>query len=171
MSTQPDAVRKTVMDSVQAFLQGITVANGYVFDLLPEHVYLRDIIGPDAEVPAVCIVQRQELPEEASIQGAFGSGGLRNRVLSFTVGFVDAYSQDDPDAHAVAFMADIQRAIPYTWTVAVTRADNSVVNYPVWAEEKANAINIGPPLEGRVYGQVDYEVHYRTMTSDPRRGP
>lgn len=160
----PIPVRTVVVNKVQSLLSLITVKNGYAFNVGASRVFLRDIIGPNTEVPALFVVQRTESASMLSIQRS------TRRVLSIQVGFLAAYNGPDPDEQAVQFMADIQRAIGYAHEIEVaTKEDpNTSVFLPIAIEEAGSAINVAEPIQGRVYGQVDYMIRYHTSHLDPR---
>lgn len=160
----PDPIRQTVIDTLRGHLEAI-VKPAYLFDVGPTRVHMREVVASVKATPALMIVQRTEAIEWASVNRHY------QRTLQVQVGFVDLYNGNDPDAHAVKFIAEIERAIPLQEYITVTDADTGLVTaqHPVAFYLQGNAINVGEPLEGRVYGQVDYSVQYFTSATDPRK--
>lgn len=160
----PTPVRTVVVNKFQSLLSEITTKNGYTFNVGPNRVFMRDIIGPNVEIPALFLVQRTESASMLSVQRHV------RRILSVQVGFLAAYNGPNPDEYAVQFMADIQRAVGYTHMIDVQTVEdpNVTVQLPIAIEEMGSGINIAEPLQGRVFGQVDYSIKYHTSHLDPR---
>ena len=165
----PVPIRQTVAAALRGFLGLITKAGGYDFDVGPTRVFRRDVIRPDWPVtPCIALLQMKETPHEASFQGYDGSGGQRERSLTLRVAFMDEYSGDDPDDHAGLFIANIQRAVPLQTNISI-EVSGATHDYPITLNEVESELNVGPAMDGRVYGWVDFRADYRTMTKDPRR--
>lgn len=160
----PTPIRNVVMNKFQALLSQITVKNGYTFNVGPTRVFMRDIIGPNVEVPALFIVQRTESASMMSVQRH------TRRVLSVQVGFLASYNGPNPDEYAVQFISDIQRAVGYTHEITVQTIEDpsTSVQLPIAIEEMGTGINIAEPMQGRVFGQVDYTIRYHTSHLDSR---
>lgn len=159
-------IRSIVIAKLKELLSDVDVKHLYTFDVGPKRVFMRDIIGPNAEVPALFVVQRTERVNMRSVQRH------KDRWLLVNVGFLAAVDDaSNPDQTAVKFMADIQRAVPYTADVLVPTLedpDGSPVSNQITFTEQGNAINLGPAIAGRVYGQCDFLIHYTTSHNDPR---
>ena len=160
----PEPIRSTVMAKLRELLSGVTVKHLYTYDVGPKRVFMRDLIGPNVEVPALFIVQRTERVMMRSVQRH------KDRILLVNVGFCAQYGGPDPDQAAGLFIADIQSAIPYTADIGVhvLEQPETLVQDQVTFTEIGNAINIGEPIPDRIYGQVDFSVKYSTSHNDPR---
>lgn len=162
---RPIPIRQAVIDVVRTQLATITKANGYLFDVGATRVHLRDVINATVTCPAVMVVQRGETVQWASINRHY------ERDLTFQIGFVAEYNGEDPDGEAVRFMAEIERALGFQHFIEVTDLDTGTVTarHPIAFYQTGNLINVGEPLEGRVFGQLDYTVNYFTSYLDPRQ--
>jgi hypothetical protein len=157
-------VRTVVVTKLQSLLSQITTKNGYTFNVGPNRVFLRDIIGPNVEIPALFLVQRTESASMMSVQRHV------RRTLAVQVGFLAAYNGPYPDEYAVQFMSDIQRAVGYEHMIDVQTIEDPTVTVqlPIAIEETGTAVNIAEPMQGRIFGQVDYSIRYHTSHLDSR---
>jgi len=160
----PTAVRQAVVDKLRTLLSAI-VSPTYLFNVGPTRVHMKEVINATTACPALMVVQRTEAIQWASV------GRHLERTLAVQVGFLAEYNGPDPDETAVAFMAEIERAVGFQHFITVTDYDTGLVTaqHPIAFYVRGNAINVGEPLEGRVYGQIDYEVQYFTSVLDPRK--
>lgn len=173
----PKPIRQLVIRKAIGLLQGVTHKALFNFDVGARNVNLKDLIAPNCEVPAICVIQRVESVKPISVQRHY------ERKLSFTVGFVydlktalDSFGvnvDEDPDQASGLFIADIQRALGSQHVlddfVANLETPTEFNQHPeVIFREVGNAINVHEPITGRIYGQVDYEVIYYTSSTDPR---
>lgn len=164
MATTPDPIRSTVMAKLRELLSGVTVKHLYTYDVGAKRVFMRDLIGPNVEVPALFVIQRTERVTMRSTQRH------KDRILLVNIGFCAQYGGPDPDEAAGLFIADIQSAIPYTADISVHVLEDptTAVFDQITFTEIGNAINIGEPIPDRVYGQVDFSVKYTTSYNNPR---
>jgi len=162
---EPDPIRQTVIQKAAALLAAI-VPPEYPIDIGPTRVHTRDILIELVEPPALAIVQRTESVKSTDVNSIF------LRSLMFNVGFVDRYAGPNPDEHALMIIACIERAMAFQFDIAVTPmgADPPpTILAPIAFYLQGSAINVGEPRDGRVFGQVDYQVEYATNRRDPRR--
>lgn len=149
------SIRQKVINGIVAKLQSISKASGYSRDILSDHVYTRRMPPQELTPPAIVVVQG---PEE--IRKYFSD--MYECVIEVGIAFVDIYNGDDPDAEALEFMADIQKAMGAEFTISVTSYQaNETYAATVNMLESASAINVSDGLVGFVTGQVAYEVMYR----------
>lgn len=100
--------RLRVLNGMTACLEGITIANGYKFDLAGHVFRGRLIYGEETDLPFVSIVE-PPLPIEPleSPRGSEASNGLWNLLLQ---GFIEDDS-DHPTDIAHMLMADVKKAL------------------------------------------------------------
>jgi hypothetical protein len=82
---------------------------------------------------------------------------------------VDAYSGQEPDAEAMEFMADIQKAMGAEFALTVTMYSGGTGSLTIQMLEEGNAINSADALTGRIYGDVEYRVVYNRNILDPSK--
>lgn len=160
-----EPIRKTAVAKLVSLLSEITVKNGYTFDVGPRRVFVRDIISENVEVPSLFVVQRIERVTMRSVQRHL------DHWLTVNVGFCAAIDETgDPDARCAEFIADIQRAVPYTADISVRVLEDPtvIVQDQISFTQRGNAINVAAPIAGRIFGQCDFELHYTTSHRDPR---
>lgn len=155
-------IRDTVMDAFRARLQGITIANGYSREVGATRVFPKKAQPLTIPTPGIVVMQAEELMEE------YGSG--YRRTLKVMLVFVDSYGGNDPDGEASEFLADIQRAVMQDqgiMSITVGKSSGGTGPSKVTIREKQNVLNGYGPENAKVYGDVTYELDYRTSIHDP----
>lgn len=169
---QPDPIARTVIQKA-AELLGAIVKPEYPFDFGPRRIQLYEPIWDLAEPPLIAIVRRTGKPNYEDINGL-----ALPREVFFSIGALvkqDARVWTDPDEQAEQLIASIQRAMHtpgFQFDIAVTPlgADlPTTVNAPIQFFEAGSVMNANDPLEGKVLVQVDYNAHFDTSVTDPRR--
>ena len=152
------------MDVVESRMQNITYANGYNREVGSGRVYNANRLPQNLPTPSVAILQGPE-----SVNNNVGD--RYECILGITVGFVDAYAGRDPDVEANEFLADIQKAflsadISYTTTIHGTSNTTTSIAAIL---EVANSLNAGDPMDGKVFGEVSFEIQYWRSLYDPQK--
>lgn len=156
-------MRQQIIDTILARLRTITLANSYSREVGSKRVFNAKRLPQQLPTPAVILLQGDEMVSNRV-------GDRYECTLPVTIGFVDAYAGADPDAEAVEFLADVQRAIGVEFTVATTRYSDGAASSPtVRMREVGNAVNAGDPLEGKIFGEVQVEVIYQRSIYDPAK--
>lgn len=155
-------IRDLVMSAFKARLQGITIDGGYSREVGSSRVFPKKSQPLAIPTPGIVMVQAEELMEE------YGSG--YRRFLKVMLVFVDSYGGSDPDGEASQFLADIQKAVMQDsgiMSITVDKASGGSGPSKVTIREKQNVLNGYGPENGKVYGDVTYELDYRTSIHDP----
>lgn len=150
------SVRQAVIDAVVTKLKAIKYVNGYSRELLDSNIKVTRVAPSGLTSPALFVVQGDENVNPIAMNQTFEC------TLDIGVGFMDQWNGDDPDAEALKFLADIQKAMGTEFTIACTSAasggaSNQIVNM----FETGNSLNISESLTGWILGQVGYSVRYR----------
>ena len=157
------SIREQIIGAVRDRLAAITEAAGYSRTVLPDNVtdYLQ--MTEDCPTPACGVHDAQETINPKTTNGRY------ERTLRFSIVFVDEYAADEPGAEARSFLADIQKAMRRDLALTVALASPAVGTGAITVQlaERASLLNGGPPLDGRIYGQVDYWATYFTNDRDP----
>ncbi len=156
-------IRQQVIDALVARLGAITLAGGYSREVGAKRVHHARRLPQQLATPAVVLLQ--------------GDEGVSSRVgdryecsLPISIGFVDAYAGATPDVEALEFLADVQRAMQVEISLTVTRySDAAAVPHVVRMLEVGNSINAGDPIDGKIYGEAQYEVIYQRSIHDPAK--
>jgi len=153
-------IRDQVISAFRTRLTQITEANGYSREV-GERVFSKRSNPLAVARPGIVMLQAEEIPRED------GSG--YRRLLKIMLVFVDAYGGDDPDGEASAFLADIQKAVKIGGEMSLTVAKAAGGTGPtkVNIREKQNVLNGYGPENATVYGDITYELDYRTSWHDP----
>ena len=155
-------IRDTVMDAFKARLQGITIDNGYSREVGSSRVFSKRAQPLSVATPGIVVLQAEELMQE------YGSG--YRRTLKVMLVFVDSYGGSDPDGEASEFLADIQKAVMQDqgiMSITVDKASGGTGPSKVTIREKQNVLNGYGPENTKIYGDVTYELDYRTSLHDP----
>ena len=152
------------MDAIVAKLEAITYANSYSREVGTRRVYNANKLPQQVPTPCVIVLQ--------------GSERVDNRIgdryecsLGVSIAFVDAYAGSDPDDEANQFLADIQKAMSgadFSYST-VNYSSGATVTAFATALEQSNSLNAGEPVEGKVYGEVQYDVGYVRSIFDPEK--
>jgi len=155
-------IRQQVLDAIEAKLEAITRANGYTRTVGPTRVFEARKAPQQLPTPSILILQGEEIVENSI-------GDRYVCTLPISIGFVDAYSGQEPDAEAIEFMADIQKAMGAEFALSVTMYSGGSGDLTVQMLEDGNAINSADALPGRIYGDVEYRVIYNRHVLDPSK--
>jgi hypothetical protein len=155
-------IRDLVMNAFKARLQGITIENGYSREVGSLRVFPKRAQPLSVPTPGIVVMQAEELMSE------YGSG--YRRTLKVMLVFVDSYGGADPDGEASQFLADIQKAVMQetgVLSITVDKASGGTAPAKVTIRERQNVLNGYGPENAKVYGDVTYELDYRTSIHDP----
>jgi len=152
------------MDEVESRMKGITYANDYTREVGASRVFNANRLPQNLPTPSIVILQGAE-----SVTANVGD--RYECILSVSIGFVDAYAGKDPDVEANEFLADVQTAftngdIVFSTTSAATSA---TVSSAASILEVSNSLNAGEPMDGKVFGEITYEIQYYRAVTDPRK--
>jgi hypothetical protein len=157
-------IRQTLMDTVVTKLQAITYANSYSREVGTRRVYSASKLPQQIPTPCVIVLQGPERVDNRI-------GDRYECSLALSVAFVESYGGPEPDDEANKFLADIQKAVngaDFSFTTTNYSSGASVTTFATLLEV-SNSINAGEPVEGKVYGEVQYELGYVRSIFDPEK--
>ena len=146
-------VRQQVIDAIEEKLQAITFANGYSREVGTRRVYTARRLPQSLPTPAIILYQLAELVQP-NLQERYEC------ALPLSIAFIDTYGGRDPDVEAIEFASEIQKAMGVEFIISCTSYVSGTIDQTVRMEETGNFINAGEPLDGKIYGQIDYDVNY-----------
>lgn len=155
-------VRQQVVDALEAKLQAITYANGYSREVGTRRVYTARRLPQSLPTPAIILYQLAEMVEP-NLQERYEC------ALPVSIAFIDTYGGRDPDVEAIEFASEIQKAMGVEFNLTCTSYVSGTTDQQVRLQETGNFINAGEPIEGKVYGQIDYDVNYLRHMRDPEK--
>jgi hypothetical protein len=155
-------IRQQVLDAIETKLEAITKSNGYSRNVGSSRVFEARKAPQQLPTPSILILQGDEFVDNSI-------GDRYVCTLPISIGFVDAYSGQEPDAEAMEFMADIQKAMGAEFALTVTMYSGGTGSLTVQMLEEGNAINSADALPGRIYGDVEYRVVYNRNILDPSK--
>lgn len=150
------------MDAIEAKLENITRANGYNRNVGKSRVFEAKKAPQQLPTPSILILQGDEI-----VTNSIGDRYVC--YLPISVAFVDAYSGKEPDAEAMEFMADVQKAMGAEFEITVSMYSGGTGQLTIQMLEEGNAINAADVLPGRVYGDVEYRITYNRNILDPSK--
>lgn len=146
-------IRQQVIDALEIKLQAITFANGYTREVGTRRVYTARRLPQSLPTPAVILYQEAELTEP-NMQERYDC------ALPISIAFIDTYGGRDPDVEAIEFTSEVQKAMGAEFHLACELYTGGTTSQQVRMQETGNFINAGEPIDGKIYGQIDYDVSY-----------